>query len=204
MKRSLLIILSVGLLSFYSCEKSTGADEYNSIWKPYTETKWVRSGSAAEAFTPTNGGFSFIANIADTGTYSYTFVPSIYIVSNINTAKEGFLSFRGGIIEPPDSLALASGDTVAHMFGSLSGFVRTKGADSMATGAKPFANNANITIQLSINPDSCSREIQFTVNVAWNPYTGGATVNPLPKQKKIAVEFFDIEMRVNGIDVMSE
>lgn len=204
MKRSLLIILSVGLFSFYSCEKSTEADEYNSIWKPYTETSWVRSGSTADAFTPTNGGFSFVANIADTGTYTYTFVPSIYIVSNITTAKDGFLSFRAAIIDSPDTLTLAGGGTQLHTFGSLSGSVRTMGADSIATSAKPFTNNASTTIQLSVNPDSCSREVRFTVNVAWNPYTGGATVNPLPKQKKIAVEFFDIEMRVNGIDVMSE
>lgn len=204
MKRSLFIILPAVLFSFYSCEKSTEADEYNSIWKPYTETSWKTSGSAADAFTPTNGGFSFIANIADTGAYSYTFVPSIYIVSNITSAKEGFLSFRGAITSAPDTLALVGGGIQTHTFGTLSGVVRTTGADSVPTSAKPFANNSRTTIQLSVNPDSCSREVQFTVNIAWNPYTGGATTNPLPKQKKITVEFFDIEMRINGIDVLSE
>lgn len=204
MKQSLLVVLCTGILSFYSCEKSTDADEYNSLWKPYSETNWVRSGSAAEEFKPTTGGFTFKANIADTGTYSYTFVPSIYIVSNITTAGSGVLSFRGAILDGPDTLALTAGGTQVHSFAVLNGTVSTKGADSIATAPKPFASNTATTIQLSVNPDSCSREVRFTVNVGWNPFTGGATVNPLPKTKKVTVEFFDIEMRVNGIDVLSE
>ncbi|MHB1049120.1 MAG: hypothetical protein ACYC09_03490 [Bacteroidota bacterium] len=204
MKQLLLVVLCAGILSFYSCEKSTDADEYNSIWKPYSETKWVRSGSAAEEFKPTTGGFTFKANIADTGTYSYTFVPSIYIVSNITTASSGVLSFRGAILDGSDTIALAAGGTQVHSFAQLSGFVTTKGADSVDTAPKPFVSNTATLLPLSVNPDSCSREIRFTVNVAWNAFSGGATVSPLPTTKKVTIEFYDIEMRINGIDVLSE
>lgn len=204
MKQSLLVILCIGLLAVSSCTKSTDADEYNSVWKAYSETQWVRSGSATEGFKPTNSGFTYIANIADTGTYVYTFSPAMYIVSNITSASDGVLSFKGAIIDGADTLALTAGGTQVHSFGTLSGTVQTRGADSVWTTPKPFVENAATSLSLHVNPDSCSRQIQFNVTVAWNPYTGGATVNPIPKQKKVTVEFFDIQMRINGIDILSE
>jgi hypothetical protein len=204
MKQLLLVVLCAGILSFYSCEKSTDADEYNSIWKPYSQTVWARSGSAAEGFEPTTGGFTFIANIADTGTYSYTFIPSIYVVSNMTSASDGYVSFRAAMLDGPDTIALSAGGIQLHSFASVSGSIRTMGADSILTGPKAFLSDVSTKIPLSVNPDSCSRQLAFTVNVAWNPFLGGLTVNPLPKQKKIAIEFFNIEMRINGIDVLSE
>lgn len=204
MKQSLFILFCIGIVSFSSCSKSTDSDEYNSIWKAYSETNWVRSGSATEGFKATNSGFTFIANIADTGTYTYTFVPSIYIVSNITTARNAVLSFRGAVIDGPDTVLLSAGGSQLYSFGLLSGTVQTMGTDSIPTAPRSYAGGVSTSMGLSVNPDSCSRQVKFNVTVSWNPFTGGATVNPLPKQKKVAVEFFDIEMRVNGIKILSE
>lgn len=203
MKLYLTLIFFAGVLSFSSCTKSTDVEEYNSIWKPYSETVWIRSGSAPEEFTATNGGFSFKANIADTGTYIYTFIPAIYIVSNMTSASDATISFRGAIIGGTDTLQLSAGGSQLHSFGVLSGTVQSKGADSVLTVPKAFGNTA-ADIALSVNPDQCSRELRINVQVAWNPFTGGTTVNPLPKTKKVSIEFFDVQMRVNGIDVLSK
>lgn len=203
MKQLLAVVLFAGIVSFSSCTNSSDVEEYNSIWKPYSETKWARSGSAAEGFSATNGGFSFKANIADTGTYVYSFIPEIYIVSNMTSASNASLSFHGRIIDGQDTLQLTAGGSQIHSFGVLSGTVQSKGADSVLTSPKTFGSTA-ASIALSVNPDQCSREIRFNVQVAWTPFTGGATVAPLPKTKKVSVEFFDVQMRVNGIDVLSK
>lgn len=202
MKHILLFLLCIGIGLISSCKSSTDTDEYDSLWSPFAGTKWVKPGNA-ESFVATNGGFSFIAAIADTGTYNYTFIPSMYIVSNITSARDGFLTFRAMIIDIPDTVKLSAGGFQLHTFGVLRGTVQTKGADSIITSPKPFAANGTSTIPLSVKPDSSSREIRFNVNVAWNPFSGGATPDTL-KRKKIAIEFFDVKMRVNGIDVLSE
>jgi hypothetical protein len=204
MKQILLVIFCTGLLAVSSCTKSTDADEYTSIWKPYSQTEWFGFGNAVEGFEPTTGGFTFIANIADTGTYTYTFFPSMYIVSNMTSASDGYVSFRAAIMDGPDTVALSAGGIQLHSFATLSGSFRSVGADSVVTAPTPFLNDVTTRIPLSVNPDSCSRLLLFTVDIAWNPFPGGLTVNPLPKQKKVTVEFFDIEMRINGIDVLSE
>lgn len=204
MKHIIFVIACVSICSMYSCKKSTDADKYNSSWKPFSETKWARSGSAAEEFKATTGGFSFIANIADTGTYTYTFIPTMYIVSNITSASNGILSFRGAVISGQDTVFLTAGGFQMHSFGIMSGSVQTKGADSVITSPKTFFDNVATTIPLSVRPDSCSRELRFNVSVAWNAFVGGATVNPSPKQKKVTIELYDIHMQINGIDVLSE
>ncbi|MBI2428099.1 MAG: hypothetical protein HYV29_04770 [Ignavibacteriales bacterium] len=204
MKQLLLILLSPLLVIGTSCTKSTDSNEYNSIWKPFSETKWTFLGKTPDEFKATNGGFSFAANIADTGTYTYTFIPSIYIVSNITTANDGALSFKGMITSNADSIFLSAGGYQMHSFGVLNGSIQSRGADSILTNPKSFNANIPTMVGLSVNPDSCSREIRFNVTVTWNPFSGGPTVNPLPKQKKIAIEFSDVQMRVNGIDVLSE
>ncbi len=204
MKQIYFVITILGICLFSSCTKSTDADKYNSVWKPFSETTWKRLGSTAEGFKATTGGFVFTANIADTGTYTYTFIPSIYIVSNMTSASNATLSFRGAITDGKDTVMLSAGGFQLHSFGTMSGSVQTRGADSVLTAQKLFVSNTATTFPLSVRPDSCSRELRFNVTVAWNAFTGGAVVNPLPKQKKITVEFYDIEMRVNGIDVLSE
>lgn len=204
MKSYFLFFTLICLGMIMSCKNNTEADEYTSIWKPYSETKWTLSGSPAEGFKATNGGFSFTANIADTGTYVYTFIPGIYVVSNMTSASSASVSFRAKVVNGPDTLALAAGGTQIHNFGTVGGTIQTKGADSVLSAGKKFNANENTSLFFSVNPDSCSRELRFNVKVSWNPYAGGTTVLPLPKQKKVAVEFFDVVMQVNNIDVLDQ
>lgn len=204
MKRSLLFIACAGLLAIGSCATDSDSSEYDSVWKPYSETNWKVSGSPAEGFKATTGGFTFAANIADTGTYTYTFIPEIYVVSNMTSASSATLSFRSAIVNGRDTLTMAAGGTQYHTFGSFGGTVRTRGADSVLSAPIPFAGEAPASIALSVDPDACSREVRFVVTVSWVPFTGGAIVGALPTKKKLTVEFSDIEMRVSGIDLQPE
>ncbi|KAB2922456.1 MAG: hypothetical protein F9K22_11590 [Bacteroidetes bacterium] len=204
MKRSLTFFVCAGLLAIGSCSTDSDSNEYDSVWRPFAQTAWKLSGSPAEGFKATTGGFSFTASIADTGTYTYTFIPDIYVVSNMTTASGATLSFRSAIVNGRDTLTMAAGGTQYHTFGALSGAVRTKGADSVLSAPITFAGDASASLALSVNPDACSREVRFVVTVSWVPFTGGATVGALPKSKKLTVEFTDIEMRVTGIDLQSE
>lgn len=203
MKQTLLVLLAAAGCLFTSCTNSSETQEYTSVWSPYSETVWTRSGTAAEAFKPTTGGFTFIANIADTGTYTYTFVPDIYVVSNMTTASGATVTFRSAVTSGQDTLALAGGGSAYHTFGTVAGKVQSFGADSVLTSGTAFTAGAS-SIALTVNPDQCSRQLRFNVTVSWKAYTGAVTASPLPKQKKITVELSDIQMRVAGIDVQKQ
>lgn len=208
-----MAVLAAGL--FTSCEQTTGSSAYDSQWSPFENTTWnitypYGASTMMEDFIKTNGGIKFKAFVADTGAYTYTFIPSgMYVVSNIETAKSAALSFTVKITSAQDTIALQAGGNALHTFGSLSGSVQTKGPlksdptkiDTVFTLPVAFTTES-ASFLLKHSPDSCSRQFKITLKVDWKAFIGGTPAGALPKNKKLNIEFSNIVMRAEGVTIL--
>jgi hypothetical protein len=225
--RTLFLFCCISLMTllFASCDSTTGSDTYDATWSPSGDSKntpW-KFPSGVE-FVQVDRGFQFSATVndlmlVDSQAVRYTFIPSIYRISNMSTAKSATISFRARIVSDPDSVPVLPSGKVVHQFGKVGGTVETSGdqrlitiknvdsllaSNTVAFSIKPFTSDVTNTIALSVNPDSCSLMLRFRVALLWNPFTGTAdtTVLPLPRTKKVTVEVSDIYMRVYGLSVL--
>ena len=200
---SMSICIVVSGLLFISCEQTTGSDKYDAVWTPSGDSKsTIWTSPTGVEFTQSDNGFRFTATINDSVPVSFAFSPKIYTVSNISSAQSATISFTAKVTSNPDSIYLAPSGSTLHQFGSVGGTITTRGADSLSVSTKPIVSDGVSTINLSVNPDSCSTLLQFNVVLSWQNFTGGTALNVLPKSKKVSVEFTNIVMHINGITVL--
>lgn len=204
MKKLPLTVLLAGLaVALFGCDPTTGSDRYDSLWSPSgdpTNTKWTKPSSVTD-MVQFDKGISFSVTAVKDSTVSLTFSPAIYQVDNITSASGATLSFDATITSDPDSVKRNDGTTVTHQFATLAGTVSASG-DSVAFSSKPFTGGTNNSVAFSVNPDSCSKVLRFTLKLSWNAFTNGTPQNALPTTKKVQVALQNIEMRVKNISVL--
>jgi hypothetical protein len=211
-----MVMVLAGACGLSSCIKSTSSANYDSVWKPYSSTQWVQPGSGILNFNADNGGFTFDvpitrANTADSLAVSLVFIPSLYIISNIETGGAAQFTISTAISSMKDSMHLktiqidpATHDTTRFayfQFGRVRGSVRTFGVDSVFTQPRVFASGSLFTYAPSIHPDSCSKKIELTLFINWNSYTGPAVLDSLTATT-VTVKVSDMALTVTGVAVL--
>lgn len=211
-----LLLVGAAVCINSSCTKSTSSEEYDSVWRPYSGTAWTKPSSGLENFSATEGGFSFDATISsantiDTLAVKLAFIPSQYIISNIESGKDAQFTVSATVSSVMDSMKLKTVqyDPVKHdttryayvQFGKVSGIVRTYGKDNVLTQPRSFASDALYAYSPSIHPDSCSRQIYLQIILNWKSYTGAAVLDTL-KTTKISVQVKDVALTVSGVDIL--
>jgi hypothetical protein len=211
-----LLTVVAGALLLASCSKSTNSDEYASNWKPYSGTTWKKPATALN-FSAINGGFQFDANISTANTVDTLgvnlagFIPTMYQISNFETASDAQLAVSVSVTSPLDSMKLktmiidpTTHDTTLYehfQFGRVRGSIQTFGKDSVLTQPRVFGQDALFTYAPSVHPDSCSRQIALKLILNWNSYTGRAVLDTL-KTTKVTVTVRNMAFTVNGVDIL--
>ncbi len=204
----LLVVAGACLTS--SCIKSTSSSEYDSVWRPYASTVWS-SPSSASNFSATDGGFSFdasitSANVVDTLGVKLTFIPTMYMISNIETGADAQFTIFATVASKPDSMKLKTAGANGALYtffqlGAVHGNLRTYGKDSVLTSPRAFVSDAQFTYAPSVHPDSCSKQLYVQLILNWNKYTGPAVIDTL-KTTKISVKVSTMAFTVTGIDIL--
>lgn len=207
-----LLLVGAGAMLTSSCIKSTSSSEYDSVWRPYGSTVWSKP-SAIENFSAADGGFSFDATISssnavDTLGLKLTFIPSMYVISNIETANAAQFTISAAITSQPDSMKLkTAGSSGAlytfYQFGSVRGIVRTYGKDSVLTAPRAFTSGTLYSYTASLHPDSCGAQLNVQLILNWNLYTGAAVIDTL-KTTKVSVRVKNMGLTVTGVDIQRD
>jgi hypothetical protein len=204
-----LLLVAAGACLNFACVKSTSSSEYDSVWKPYSGTTWTKP-SGIENFAATDGGFQFdatisTANTADAAGLKLTFVPPMYVISNIESGSSAQFAITADVVSQ-DSMQLVTPGTGGQKytffaFGRVGGNVQTFGKDSVLTTARSFTSGAPFTYSPSINPDSCSKRLSLQLVLNWKPYSGPAVTDTL-KTTKISVKVKNMSLTVSGVDIL--
>ena len=198
------LLLSAALF-MGSCRPTTGSDMYDAVWSPSgnsTYTQWTVSPASGGTLTQKASGFQFaVAALADTAVMQLTFTVTPYVITNITSARDANLSFTARVLI--DSVRVVDSSWVQYQFGTLSGTVVARGADSASwSSAKPFVQDLANVITLSVNPDSCSSKIIFNVTLRGRAFSGATPLNPVPRSKPVTFELTGITLRANGVSVL--
>jgi hypothetical protein len=215
MKQLFFAILLVAGIGLFSSCKSTNADNYDSVWKPYSGTNWAQP-SAIQNFSARDGGFTFAATISQTNAVDtlgvvLPFSPSMYVISNIESGSTAQFAVSASVSSPLDSMKLKTIviDPVKHdttryayfQFGRVRGTVQTSGINKVLTAPRAFGSDGVFTYAPSIHPDSCSQKITLQLIVNWNNYTGAAVLDTL-KTTTISVQVKNMSLTVSGIAIL--
>jgi len=197
----LLFLPAVFLMG--SCHPATGSDTYDAVWSPSgnsTYSSWTIDTSSGGTFKQTAGGFQVTGmTVRDTSNAVLVLSVNPYKITNITTAREGSLSFTTQVVM--DSMQVIDSSWVQHQYAKLSGTVLTRGVDSSSWSSKSFTQEGTNVVSVSVNPDSCSSKLKFSIVLQWNPFTGGTPLNTV-KLKPITFIFSNVTLRVNGVSVL--